>query len=583
MGHCDENLPFSLNEPTWQHLVDLGGAVSPSCYCVADPQVQGYVHRCYKALAGAAPEFIWLDDDLRLENHGAIAKACFCGYCLADFAEQTGRRWTREELRQAFSAGQAEERLPLRRAWIEHNRRYFQGLSRRVRAAVDEANPTIVLGQMTGEIAYSGYGFDAWAEALAGPREVAVKWRPGGGFYTDDVPLAALDKAHATGRQVACLPPRVTDIQYEHENFPYQVLRKSRTVFTTEMATAIGAGCTGVALNCTGISTDPLDEYRPYFDSVHAAEAFFHHAVDSFRRSPPEGLWTAFTQDHLATQAPDGDWGPVPSWGASLGAANELAQIGIPLAYAQQGAAVTLLSGNNVLEFDPGQIQALLAGAVVLDGVALQHLERLGLSQLAGFKVGATRVVDVTEVFSADPLNGRFAGWHRDCRPSFWPETSYLLDPISPAARPLATATDFAPATVGLCSGVFENALGGRVAVQGYYPWRSLQSLAKAAQMKALLRWLSRDRLPAYVESFHRVALWCRRDLRGKPALMLVNASLDAAEGLCVALCGDVERLLVRHLEGRAQTIVRQARRGAYSVFVLPPVGAWQPLLCTVG
>ena len=80
----------------------------------------------------------------------------------------------------------------------------------------------------------------------------------------------------------------------------------------------------------------------------------------------------------------------------------------------------------------------------------------------------------------------RFAGWHRDCRPSFNPEpAAWLIEPTSPQARPLSEIVDFTPKSFGPTSGVFENRLGGRVAVFGYYPWRFLQSLAKTSQLKA--------------------------------------------------------------------------------------------------
>ena len=115
IGHLDENQPNSLRDP-WQHLVDMSGAVSETCYCAADPEVQAYILNCYTAFAQAAPEFIWIDDDVRLESHPkSVAFACFCPHCLAVFGTETGRPWTREELLTAFKEGPPAGRLALRR------------------------------------------------------------------------------------------------------------------------------------------------------------------------------------------------------------------------------------------------------------------------------------------------------------------------------------------------------------------------------------------------------------------------------------------------------------------------------------
>ena len=59
-------------------------------------------------------------------------------------------------------------------------------------------------------------------------------------------------------------------------------------------------------------------------------------------------------------------------------------------------------------------------------------------------------------------------------------------------------------------SGVFENALGGLICVAGYFPWSFLQNYSKSAQLKTVFRWLSRDTLPAYVASYHKINLWVR-------------------------------------------------------------------------
>lgn len=604
IGHLDENPENSLHEP-WQHLVDISGAVSKSCYCAADSDVRAYIRDTYVLLAQAKPDFIWVDDDVRLESHPQnISLACFCDRCLADFAAQTGKAWQREELRVAFNATGRAERLALRRQWLQHNRDYIARVLSDVRAAVDTVSPALPLGFMTGEISYSGYGFDAWAAALAGPHGVEVKWRPGGGFYTDDRPLDLLGKVNSVGRQTALLPQAVTEVQWEHENFPYQVLKKSRAAFVAEIAGAIGAGCTGCALNVMGIAADPFDEYRPYFDAVRAGRRFFGKAVGAFGRSTCEGVWPAFTQDHVAALHADGDWATAAIWGGSLGGFGELTEIGLPTAYSRAGAKIAILSGAGVLEWTRDELADLLSGAVLLDGPALLHLQELGLAELAGFTVCSKKEKDTTEVFSADPLNGRFAGWHRDCRPSFWPQTTYLLKPLAPAAGPepapapgadsdggaalagasrvLATVQDFTPTDFGPCAGVFENQRGGRVAVLGYYPWNALQSLAKVSQMRSLCRWLCRGALPAYVASFHRAAVWCRRDADGQPALMVLNASLDPAESLTLHVLGTWTDAKATLMNGRSRTLTAAGRDGGYAVFNLPRLGAWEAALVTM-
>jgi hypothetical protein len=579
MGHLDENLENSLREP-WQHLVDFDGSVSASCYCAADPRMQRYLRDAYVALARAKPDFLWVDDDVRLESHGPIRFACFCERCMATFSKETGKAWTRESLVAALRSGPRPERLALRRRWLAHNRAYLGDLLARVRDAVDSVGPTIPLGFMTGEAAYSGFGFDAWTSAMSGPRKLPVKWRPGGGFYTDESPAQLLDKAHSTGRQIAMLPSSVVDIQYEHENFPYQRLKKSVTTFTTECAAAIAAGCTGAALNCLGIADDPVEEFRAYFDGVRGRRAFYDRLVAAFGRSPCEGVWSAFTPDHFAALQPDGDWFTAPAWGGDLRYFNELAEIGIPPGYRRDGARVTALGGDGCLDFSKEELLKLLSGGVLLDIASVFRLYELGLGEHTGFSVRDHKDRDTLEQFTSDPLNGRFAGWHRDCRPSFYPEAAWRIEPASPQARPLSEIVDFAPKSHGVTSGVFENRLGGRVAVFGYYPWRSVQSLAKASQLKAVCRWLSRDTLPGYVASYVKAALWCRRDSAGRPALLLLNASSDPLPSVLLHV-RDADRLRLTRVAGPAEVLQKTGTDGPYALFAVPNVAPWEAILLT--
>jgi len=69
---------------------------------------------------------------------------------------------------------------------LAHNRRYVTRVMRAIRQGVDRVNPHLVLGYMSTDTSYTGREWEEWPQALAGPDRLAVKWRPGGGFYTDD-------------------------------------------------------------------------------------------------------------------------------------------------------------------------------------------------------------------------------------------------------------------------------------------------------------------------------------------------------------------------------------------------------------
>ncbi|MCK6500357.1 MAG: hypothetical protein L6Q38_12860, partial [Nitrospira sp.] len=160
---------------------------------------------------------------------------------------------------------------------------------------------------------------------------------------------------------------------------------------------------------------------------------------------------------------------------------------------------------------------------------AWRALERLGLSKWTGVRPGTTYERDAMEVLTADPLNGRFAGWSRDCRQSFWREPAVRLEPVSGDVGVLARMMDYQGADLGPSMTTFTNALGGRVVVMGYYPWSQMHHLAKSSQMKAVCAWLSHGRLPVWVESFARIHVWSRQTQEDETSAVILNASLDPA------------------------------------------------------
>jgi len=522
IGHHEENLPGSLNQP-WQRLRDPQGRECRGCFCPEDPQFQAYVRSVFEALAHAAPDFIWVDDDVRLMGHAPILLSCFCERCLARFAEETGQAITREALADAVEEAPTTARLALRRAWIEHNRGVINRLFTLIEEAVHGARPGLELGFMTGDRFYEGYAFRRWAETMSGPGKAPVRWRPGGGFYSDETPMGLVGKAHDIGRQVAALPDFVKVVQSELENFPYHLLRKSAHTTVIESAAHMAAGASGVAFNIIPQDPAALDEMRPLLERIGTTRHFLNRLNIELGRSRTLGVWPAWNGEAWAASA-------------DVGAPYALAELGLPVCYDRASASVVALSGRMALAFAREELEAILRGGVLMDVGALQNVCDMGLGEMTGVRPGDSFPVDAIELFTDHELNRPDLGRTRNCRQSFWPQEARTIKSVAPEVEVLSRLTDYRASDLGECLSIFENQQGGRVAVAGYYPWSMITNAPKVRQYRALIRWLSGDRLPAIVASLAKAVLWVREGANERRAAVVVNASLDPQAALALWL-----------------------------------------------
>lgn len=379
MGHHEENLPNSLSGE-FTPVTDLGGSICRGSFCPNDPRFQAYVREVYQRVATANPDYVWVDDDVRLMGHMPLGLTCFCDRCLALFGAECGKKHTRETLRSALS-GDSESAAASRKAWLAHNRLTIARLLGLIEQTVHAVKPGLPLGFMTGDRFFEGYDFDRWADALAGPAQAPVYWRPGGGFYEDSSLAGLAGKAHDIGRQIALLPPYVRSIQSEIENFPYQRLKKAAHTTAAEAGAHLAAGCTGAAFNVLSGNDEPLDEFEPLLARLQQARPFYNLMARHLGRSRPVGLFTAWTKD----QAAGGDLVNNPGWAVGhVGLGAQVLECGLPAAYHHAGAAVTLLFPQSVAAMTPDEIRQALSGGVYTDVDTLNQLNRLGYQDLTG-------------------------------------------------------------------------------------------------------------------------------------------------------------------------------------------------------
>jgi hypothetical protein len=579
LGHHEENLSNSLSQD-YQHLMDANGSICKGTICPNDEKSKAYIKKIYELTANAGPDYIWIDDDVRLAGHKPISKSCFCDSCLKVFAEEYGVSYTRDDL-----AGECVDIPPgagteMRKRWLDHNRNTIANLLRLIEQTVHSINPKIQLGLMTGDRFYEGYDFARWAEVLAGPGKVAVMWRPGGGFYEETVPSELFMKSHDIGRQVSVLPESVSQIQSEMENFPYQLYRKTPATTVFEAAAHIGAGCTGAAYNVLSESDVGFFENSLMIKRLQKARPFLDFLASAVGRSPPEGIYTGWNVNSQLAAGVGADWF---YGGLDNAFAGQFLQLGVPAAYSGDRSSVTLLSGNGVYAHDREGILGLLSKGVYLDASAVQALTALGFGEYLGFKIGPLHGIDCSELLLADTLNTGFENVRRDARQSFYPYAAASLEPLSKEARALCRMIDYGGATVAdCCMGVYENTLGGRICVAGYYPWSFLSGYTKSTQVKRIIRWLSKEILPGFIGSYHKMNMWARKTTTGEPAFILANSSLMEAEGLELYIRTKEKRLFFTGMDNKSLEVYAKGIDGEYTIFSLPQINAMNAAIACV-
>jgi hypothetical protein len=201
----------------------------------------------------------------------------------------------------------------------------------------------------------------------------------------------------------------------------------------------------------------------------------------------------------------------------------------------------------------------------------------MGFGKLTGFEVENRQYKDRIEKFTGHPLNGEFKDRERDNRQSFWNSPAYSLRGTNKNVQVLTSLIDYTGNEASPCTmGIFENELGGRICVAGYYPFLFMENLSKSSQMKSVFRWLSKDMLTGYIASFHRINLWIREPQNGKLALAFTNSSFDPARNVVLMLRTEKQKIKLYDMECTETFITSAGTDGPYQKFVIPYVDPWQ-------
>lgn len=578
LGHLSEDVERC--EPIGSRYTAVNGDIAPGCRCPSDPVwLDGYVTPLYKALAGTGADFIYADDDIRLGAHGLKLPGCFCALCMKKISDFFGVDFQgdREALIRYFE--DPAEGDARKRRMLDYNRSVMAHLCSVIEKAVHSVNPKTALGFMDGARSWEGNAREECFRALTGPNRTPVLWRPGGGIYTDGKPDEVLEGANHIAYQCANIPQEVQALEAEIENFNYQKLNKSIAFNCLESEVNCAAGATGCAWNIIpSQQNDGEPSFGPRLDALCARTEFFDDIVARAGRARPRGVFDGVSRDSCIMRNKNfGRWlDPVVKWPKSF-LNSDLQKLGLPAAYTEEEAELYAVGGNTVYSMTDSQIERMLRTGAYLDALALKALWDRGYGPDTGFRAAGEHERDVYEKYSSHVLNGNYAGKLRSGRMSFWYEPAVILEPL-PGAETLSTyVKQIGDSTDTVASGIFVNRFGGRILVEGYYPWNMYFFESAAQRIKGIFEYLSQDRLSVFVKSCHRTAVWHRAG-----TVFLLNMSMDPAEHLTFRLKTGKTHLMLRDAKGpRAGAEGIPAGKG-YMDFTLPEaVAPWSLLVCT--
>mgnify|MGYP000919092934 CR=1 FL=1 len=574
IGQTDEDLDRAIVIEGAQYLVNWKGETAKSARCPLDPVWrEKYVKPIYTVLAETGPDFIWTDDDIgRLSGHGVPGPGCFCPICMKRLHDRLGYSGDVKGLNAFFT--DAEKGEARRRAMMTLNREVYADLLKYIREVVHAVDPKIVIGVMDSITAYTGNNYEEKFRALAPTGTEEVFFRPGGGYYNDIGGLGGvLSKANEMGYESAYLPDGVAVNESEIETFQYQLLHKANFSLKTESLAYMAAGTRGTAWNVFPFAdNETYEAVAPRIESCEKVRVEADAIVAACGRAKPRGVWNGRGRDYFVGNkngGRTGEWMQEEWWEKGFWQ-SELQMTGLPAAYREEECEVCAPNAQAVWSWTKEQLERRLAGGLYLPLDAAQAIIDRGYGEDLGFKIGKAVSKDARERFVDHPLNAGVAGFRRDMRQSFWGGDVIELEPME-GAQILADAVDIPGRVVAKCvSGVYENRRGGRIFMTGTMAWDRLSFSPVVRERKNVMRWLSRETLTGYIDSYHKAAMW----VRGDRAIAIYNMSFDAAEGMEVLLKGEAWSKGIR-LSGGDGTVIRGVREGAYTRYRLPKLAAW--------
>ena len=388
-----------------EKMVGHDGTVSDYCFCWRGKNFLEYTLEYIGAyVREIQPDTVWIDDDLRADNHFPVNYGCFCDDCISLFNRQYGCDFSREKLVEQISFGN----IVWREKYMEFTKQGLSLFTERICKVVHENSPNTRMGyQFAPYNLYTGFDYSYIMEPMYRVTGIKPVVRPGGGMYNDHTPWWFVIKAENMSWQSMQLPEYVDEICPEIENLPDVVYGKSigGTCFETSYYFASGAHSMSYAMLMADY--EPM-QWHSQMLSAFASHRPFWEKLSEANKGTMEAGWIAAFPDKAYLRKCSAPFEYVLQ---NMNFANELRFLGISIAVrkvSRDDESVRLLSAENASAMSSNEINELLTLPVITDAAALDVLIARGFSLPVSVKN-----IDISrfgERFLKHPVNGSKAG-----------------------------------------------------------------------------------------------------------------------------------------------------------------------------
>ena len=559
IGHGDAFLRYADNSGmTWQGFTSANGSVAKGCNCFRAPGFLAYMKEMATLYAAAMrPYSAWIDDDIRIVNHGGPGWGCHCEYCLGKFAEKEGKKRTRKQLVEEMKTDAA-----LAARWRAFA---FEGEAELVRViaeAVHAASPETRMCQQQPGRCFPEHRL--LYEAHHAATGLPVGMRPGAGAYFDSDARAQIGKAYTLALQIDTIGPLpfIDRICPEIESCPRSFACRTGQGVLLEALESLAQGMNSISALVMDAGFETPEWYG---DEILAPLA---------RNAAMMKRYVALNEGAVRCGYGFTDDPPVQLLSGSL----PLKPL-IPGAHSDLARIVTTTSAKEAVEAGKEAVAQLLAEDLLIDGAAAETLFKAGYGAEIGLAGLASANGNLRERFLSVPVNKGFKA-----RETPVSGQTFFLKP-APGAVALSeyySDANNAPLNLpGYAAVMFETKEGRRRVVFGTHAFTAGLSKAsgdRVVQLHRLADWASHGMSPVLLETPTRSFVQPRVRKDGSLAsVVYINTSIGRTPSVRMRLRGvpaDATKAVWSMFDAE-DVVLDVTREGADALVTLPPVPAW--------